>query len=251
MDIREAAVKQFTSRHPWEVARAQIAVRLLKEHQAQLEGPIVDVGCGDAYVLSQLKKAFPGLSLWGVDSSYEGQFEPPPGIRVLTELQQLPKEGEAASILTLMDVLEHLEDPSALLQQIHSLPLIGSKTLVLVTVPAYQFLFGSHDRWLGHYRRYDQRLLRQHLEAGGVRVMTSGYFFFSGFLLRLKEILVARLSAKSDRNNASELVAWEGSESKSRFWARVLMIDFWVGHLLSKLGIRLPGLSCYALGFFE
>jgi 2-polyprenyl-3-methyl-5-hydroxy-6-metoxy-1,4-benzoquinol methylase len=57
------------------------------------------------------------------------------------------------------DVLEHIEDDRTAFERVAQLVRPGG--LILVTVPAGQWLFGYHDEQLGHFRRYSKRALRQ------------------------------------------------------------------------------------------
>src|SRR5262249_7182809 len=68
----------------------------------------------------------------------------------------------------LLDVLEHLDDPSGMLARLAGHLQPGAP--LVVTVPAHGWLFGQHDRYLHHRRRYSRGLLREHLEAGGFTV---------------------------------------------------------------------------------
>jgi hypothetical protein len=56
------------------------------------------------------------------------------------------------------DVLEHIEDDAAAVAKVRSLLSPGGTAIV--SVPAYQWLFGRHDVELGHYRRYTRGNLR-------------------------------------------------------------------------------------------
>lgn len=57
------------------------------------------------------------------------------------------------------DVLEHIEDDRTAFTKIAELTRPGG--LVLIAVPAGQWLFGYHDEQLGHFRRYSKKTLRQ------------------------------------------------------------------------------------------
>lgn len=61
------------------------------------------------------------------------------------------------------DVLEHIEDDRTAFEKIAELTRPGG--LILITVPAGQWLFGYHDEQLGHFRRYSKKTLRQVLPA--------------------------------------------------------------------------------------
>lgn len=242
-----AAIAQYgdlVSRHPWEVARAKFAISLLKRW-SPLVGPVLDVGCGDAYVLSQIRNELPGHGWYGVDSNYHGQEAT--GLTLCASLDDLPKEASPAGVIVLMDVLEHVQDPVKLLTELRNRRIVNAETLFLVTVPAWQILFTNHDRWLGHYRRYDKVLLRAHLEESGIQVLESGYVFFSLMLVRATEVLLARLGIST----ASEtgLVRWRGKSLLSRLLSWLLLLDAVFCQKISQTtGISPPGLSCFAVG---
>jgi SAM-dependent methyltransferase len=69
------------------------------------------------------------------------------------------------------DVLEHIQDDRTAFDKMMALVKPGG--LVLITVPAGQWLFGYHDEQLGHYRRYSRRtlvdLVKGHCEVRAVR----------------------------------------------------------------------------------
>jgi 2-polyprenyl-3-methyl-5-hydroxy-6-metoxy-1,4-benzoquinol methylase len=72
-----------------------------------------------------------------------------------------------------MNVLEHIEDDTAALAHMHAV-LQPSGRLVLL-VPAFQFLFGTVDESLNHYRRYTKRTLLPKVRAAGFHVERAFY----------------------------------------------------------------------------
>lgn len=250
MDLseREAIVGPFC-RHPWEQARA----RFLVEHLQKLHrdgDTILDIGCGDAYVLSQLRAAFPNSPCLGVDTAFRGQTECPPGVEIYSHTEELPALVRPASVILLMDVLEHVEEPVELLHSLRRQGLADSRTLVFVTVPAYQWLFSETDRWLGHYRRYRRGLLSRQLAAAGIELHESGYFFLSLLLVRLGEVLLERLRLR--RTQSTGLVNWSGGPWLSSGLAHLLQWDYRLtSQVRAWLGACLPGLSCYGVGRFS
>jgi SAM-dependent methyltransferase len=70
----------------------------------------------------------------------------------------LDLESDPADHLIMHDVLEHIEDDAAAVAKVHSLLVPGGTAII--SVPAYQWLFGRHDVELGHYRRYNRGNLR-------------------------------------------------------------------------------------------
>jgi SAM-dependent methyltransferase len=74
------------------------------------------------------------------------------------------------------DVLEHIEDDRQAFEKMVQLVKPGG--LIVITVPAGQWLFGYHDESLGHYRRYSRRTLRQ-LVSDRCQVEKIRYFGFT------------------------------------------------------------------------
>jgi hypothetical protein len=77
-----------------------------------------------------------------------------------------------------MDVIEHLDDDAALAEYHRVLRRGG---LVLLTVPAYQWLWSEHDDWAAHRRRYTRPRLVAAVERAGFRPLRTTYF--NSFLL--------------------------------------------------------------------
>lgn len=86
----------------------------------------------------------------------------------------LPIEAGSLDGVLLFDVLEHISDDRAALRAVAGLLKPGG-TLVL-TVPAYRWLWSAHDDALGHHRRYTARSLRRLAKGAGLRPSRTTYF---------------------------------------------------------------------------
>jgi SAM-dependent methyltransferase len=96
---------------------------------------------------------------------------------MVAEAETLPRIQlpDAPSVITMLDVLEHLEQPVDALRELR---LIGGPGAVLVClVPAMPFLWSEWDERLGHQRRYGAGLLRQHLGEAGWNVISVRHLF--------------------------------------------------------------------------
>lgn len=82
---------------------------------------------------------------------------------------------DAASVVTVLDVIEHVDDDAAMLLGVHRSMEAGA-TLV-VTVPAMGWLFSSWDTDLGHLRRYHRRDAADVVRAAGFEVAEVSYLF--------------------------------------------------------------------------
>lgn len=110
------------------------------------------------------------------------------------------RTDEPFDLVAATDVIEHIEDDRAAMAQIAALVKAGGQ--IVIAVPAGQWLFGFHDRSLGHYRRYSARSLRD-LAASCCHVDAVRYF---GMTLVPVALLYSRilqrgypLAASSDR----------------------------------------------------
>ncbi len=100
----------------------------------------------------------------------------------------------------LLDVLEHIEDDRTALQKL--IPLLKSKSSVLViTVPAFRFLWGDNDIYHRHKRRYTARQIIRLLKEGGYCPLYVGYFnffFFPIVFIYRKFQMISRRIFKKD-----------------------------------------------------
>ena len=71
------------------------------------------------------------------------------------------------------NVLEHVEDDIAALDNMFSILTEGGKLILLV--PAFQFMYGTIDRLVGHYRRYSKRDIETKLVTAGFYVKSISY----------------------------------------------------------------------------
>jgi len=86
----------------------------------------------------------------------------------------LPVPPGWADVVLLLDVLEHLDDDVAGLRAAHRV--LREDGVLVVTVPAYAWLWSGHDVALGHRRRYAAAGLRRLVESSGYRVERLSYF---------------------------------------------------------------------------
>jgi hypothetical protein len=158
-----------------------------------------------------------------------------------------PHLEKPASLVLLMDVIEHIEDDTGFLAALLARADVGRHTKFLITVPAFQALFCSHDVFLGHYRRYSKALLAKRLEASGLTVIEIGYLFFTLLPVRLVQVIKERLLGPKPGKISSGLVTWNGGPARAAILREALVLDARVSLGLSKVGVRLAGLSSYAI----
>ncbi len=253
MDLIEATDTAQHHRHPWEQARLWVLRQLIAQRVMLSPGStVVDIGCGDAFVIGSLAATFPATEFIGVDAAFTPdivkaqQQHLPPNVHLVQEMNNVPT-SLPASLILLMDVLEHVDDDGGFLNDILGRPIAGPATQLIVTVPAYQSLFSSHDVFLKHFRRYTNRQLRMRLEGAGLRVLDIGYFFASLLPLRIAEVIGERLLPPPTHKTGTGLSTYAGGPIKSGILSSILKADAYTSLTLRRIGISIPGLSNYAI----
>tara|TARA_B100000686_G_C16564399_1_gene849520 strand:+ start:135 stop:869 length:735 start_codon:yes stop_codon:yes gene_type:complete len=93
------------------------------------------------------------------------------------------------------DVIEHINDDSKIIEFLSSI--LKNDGNILITVPAYNFLYTERDKVLGHFRRYNKKLLIEKTKKYFKTLKISYYNFFLFFLSLVLFIFIKLFKAKS------------------------------------------------------
>lgn len=259
MDLVEVQKRnsKITVRHPWEDARIEVVKELLKDVlKDRSDFNVLDIGCGDIYVISKLSDVFPEINFYAIDIAFTPQIieslKMEAGSRkiyLFNSLQEadLQIKGKADLVL-LLDVVEHIEDDKLFLRTLHKSSLITEQTHVMITVPAFQSLFCSHDHFLGHYRRYTNKTLLATLQETGFSKIKLGYFFSILVPPRVLQVLKEKMIKPNLNDHTTGLVEWNKGKLITGMIKGILLLDFWITHLIKRItGLSIYGLSNYIL----
>ena len=86
----------------------------------------------------------------------------------------IPFAGEQFDLICMFDVLEHIDEDVQTLAALRSHLAPGGR--MLITVPAYRWLWSAHDVFLHHKRRYTARALRRAFIESGLSIDRITYF---------------------------------------------------------------------------
>ena len=177
--------------HWWFRARRRILDSQLQALNLPADCRILEIGCGPGGNLPMLQ-ARGEVEAVEMDD-YARQQASQSGVPVSKGWlpDNIPAEAGSYDLVCLFDVLEHVADDAAALQCIHTLLRPGGR--VLLTVPAWPWLYGPHDRQHHHYRRYRRPPLRNLLTGAGFTPLKLSYF--NSLLFPL--VAAARLLEKS------------------------------------------------------
>jgi len=161
--------------HWWWRARERLLVDVISGLTPKgVRHSILDVGCGDGLFFDALA---PFGDVEGVESDptvlgpraeahhihvapFNDQFEP----------------GRRYSLILLLDVLEHLREPAAALRRARDL--LEPNGRIVITVPAFRWLWTEHDVINEHLTRYSRRTLEALVAGADLEVRSSRYFFY-------------------------------------------------------------------------
>ena len=139
---------------------------------------ILDAGCGAGDLIRALKYRFPRAEFCGIEPSAEGVEAGRvlcPGVTFIQSglyplTDQISRLEGWASHAVCSEVLEHVEDPVALLRTVASC--LKSGGTVVVTVPGGPRT--AFDLEIGHLRHYTQRHARETVRAAGLKPVKRG-----------------------------------------------------------------------------
>lgn len=181
--------------HWWYRARREILQRVIERRVGRV-GCLLEIGCGTGANLQMLS----GFgSVEGIENSaFAREYAASRGFSVRDGRlpDGLPQELGSFDAVCMFDVLEHIECDLDALIAVRRLLKPGGR--IVLSVPAYQWLFGQHDIRLHHYRRYTRGNLHALLRRAGFAVSWSSHFnsllFLPAAAVRFASRLVGRRS---------------------------------------------------------
>lgn len=259
MDIIEAGLTNFkvSKRHPWELARLEVVIRLIKDIQKNSTFKklnILDIGCGDTFVAENLSVRLPVDEYIAVDTAFTTDLietyrtklsEQKLNIRLFFNIDEAMQNiSSEISIILLLDVIEHIEHESNFLKSITMYPVISKNTIFIITVPAFQSLFCSHDVFLGHFRRYTSKSLSITVSKANLKVIGNGYFFTSLLMARAFNVFTEKIVKPKIVVGIGN---WGGRKLTQNLIRFILSLDFYITRFFRKAGIKIIGLTNYAI----
>lgn len=189
MELQEyRTMFELENHYWWFVARRDLVAQIVREEASKSQhAKIFDVGCGTGANLTTLRNY--GES-YGIDMQREAiLYCRERGINdlAISRIEQIPYLSESFDVITALDVLEHIDDDLKGMEELYRICKPGG--MLLVTVPAYGFLWSEHDEALHHRRRYAAHELRNKLSLLGFQIERCSYFitflFFPILLIRI------------------------------------------------------------------
>ncbi len=159
---------------------------------------VLDAGCGTGGLLRRLREAQPAWTLTGLDFSpiaCELARERTGGDIVQGSVAALPFADATFDAVVSCDVVCQVADPAQALREFHRCLKPGGP--VVLTMPAYQWMFSYHDKEVGNLRRYSRGEVNALLLAAGFRIERSTYWNMLPFPLTVLRRKILRPVASS------------------------------------------------------
>jgi SAM-dependent methyltransferase len=174
VDRAYTAVHIEEDRRHW-YFRGRLAILLaVLERVAPSPCRLLELGCGTGNVLGELGRFGEAV---GVETDPDMRAVGRAAgldIRAGALPDDVPVPDGWADVVLLLDVIEHLDDDVAAVRAARRVLRPGGA--MLITVPAYGWLWSGHDEALGHRRRYTARGLRALITSASLSVEHLGYF---------------------------------------------------------------------------
>ena len=248
MDLRELG-DAGCNRHPWELIRLEALKEILQRNLISMHGMhIIDIGCGDGYMSRELFRNADIGSMTCIDTNLsDEQISALSGINYRTSYfnNYAPLKRNFYDLGLFLDVIEHVKDDAGLLSGVAG-SYLAAEGHMLITVPAFQALFGTHDEFLGHYRRYAIKNLHRTIVGSGLKIISSGYMFSTLLVIRFLMHWSDKIFG-AQRPGEGGVGNWGHGKLISDIVLFVLRVDNALMFALARLGIKIPGLTLWAL----
>ncbi len=174
-------------RHWWFASRTKAIFAVLDPVVGGRDWLVLDVGSGAGNMFHHLSRYG---SVVGVDNNIKpilvargrGYIVP------LGKAEALPFPAETFRLIALLDVIEHCDDDFLVLRECHRVCVPGGH--LIITAPAFQWLWSYNDVLNRHRRRYSAGTLKALLEKAGFRPLKVTYNNFFIFPLAAPLIII-------------------------------------------------------------
>jgi SAM-dependent methyltransferase len=242
--LRRSAYREHyevEDRHWWFRGRWAVIEAMLSRTELPAEPRILDAGCGTGGNLQRYDRIGKAT---GVDPSPDAvRFCHGRGFTSVQQagLESLPFPDDSFDLIVATDVVEHIAAENQALRELRRVA--APNGVLLLTVPAYMWMWSKEDENLHHKRRYTRARLRKAVRQAGWQPRIATYFNS----LLLPPIAVARRLPRRASGEKAEL------ERTPAFLDGPLSLPMRLEARLIRAGVSLPagvsvGIVCRNLG---
>jgi SAM-dependent methyltransferase len=222
----------------WFMARRDMVSQLVKRFSNAAR--IIDVGCSGGAIIKRLaEEGYHDIK--GIDLSRDAiercieQGIAPEKLAV-ADAVRTGLRSDSYDLLIASDILEHIENDRATLAEWRRILKPGGS--IIIFVPAYNFLFGQHDKINQHFRRYTLSRLSDLLKQSGFKIIRGSYWN----VMLLLPAVIFRLLSRSVKGGGDQL--FELPSALNRILYKALTVE----NAIISAGVNFPfGVSAFCL----
>jgi SAM-dependent methyltransferase len=228
--------------HYIDIASREHAIRSLLKWVTVAAPVILDIGCSSGFLLNLIKQRMPNAMILGADyvpgplEQLANRFEGLPLIQF--DLLKCPIPDGSLDAVTLLNVLEHIEQDDVAVQ--HVFRILKPGGIAVLEVPAGPELFDVYDKQLLHWRRYKLSEFAFLIRSTGFEIIERshlGFFLYPAFWLVKKRN--RRHLTDSDAVQRAMVAKNIRSHANSPLMNAVMRIEATLGSMVSyPFGIR-------------
>ncbi len=189
--------------HWWFISRKKIIKSILNIFlRPDKNKNILEIGCGSGGLLKLLSNYGDLSAIELSDFSRKKALEKNICSVKYGKLPDDIPNNTIYETIFLFDVLEHVEKDKESIKKINSL--LSEAGLFILTVPAFMFLWSSHDEKSHHKRRYSKKELIWLLESNGFKIKYSSYFNMFLFPLIISVRFFNRITGRKNNDFKKE-----------------------------------------------
>jgi SAM-dependent methyltransferase len=172
--LLELQTHELEDSHWWYRGRRRILDQLLRSLDLAPDAQILDAGCGSGRNMVDFAQfgAVTGVEI--SDASIERARMRGVGEVLQCSITSLPFPDDHFDVAVCLDVIEHIEDEHTAMSELYRVVRPGGS--LVITVPAYQWLWSDHDVINHHHRRYTRKSLSAAAERVGWQTVRTTYF---------------------------------------------------------------------------
>lgn len=189
------AYAKLYNEHWWWRVREEIVTERIR-HLLNAKGPrprILDVGCGAGLFFKVLDRFGEVEGIESDRAAIEASGRWKHQI-TLGELDRSYNPATPFDLILMLDVLEHVPSPDRVLRR--ATEILAPDGWIVITVPAFRWLWTTHDELNHHLRRYSAKQLREEITHAGLEASNVQYVFQSlvvaKLLIRVREAVAVR-----------------------------------------------------------
>jgi SAM-dependent methyltransferase len=199
----ELQTHRVEDRHWWYRGRRRVLERAIARLALPTPTRILDAGCGSGRNMLDLTRygTVSGIEL--SDTSVALARARNVGEVIEGSILDMPFAADSFDLAVCLDVIEHLQDDRGALRELRRVLSPGGS--LVVTVPAYQWLWSGHDEINHHHRRYNRHTLLDAAHDAGWSC--AGATYFNSLLLPVA-IALRALDRVHTKTTESSLDLW-------------------------------------------